>query len=71
MNVIQHEGKLIKAWASEIEEGATEQAQNVTQLPHLFKHVALMPDVHQGYGVPIGSVIALNGAVSPNAVGVN
>jgi tRNA-splicing ligase RtcB len=30
-----------------------------------------MPDVHQGYGMPIGGVVALKGMVIPNAVGVD
>ena len=63
--------KPIKAWANHIEEGALEQAVNLSNLPFLFKHVALMPDVHQGYGMPIGGVIACERTVIPNAVGVD
>lgn len=47
------------------------QADNLARLPFLHKHVALMPDTHQGYGMPIGGVIATNGVVIPNAVGVD
>lgn len=54
----------------EVEYGALTQARNVAALPWTTG-VALMPDVHQGYGVPIGSVIAMAGAVSPAAVGVD
>ncbi len=61
----------IKCWASELEDGALEQARNMANLPNVFHHVALMPDAHQGYGVPIGGVLALEGAISPNAVGVD
>lgn len=68
-----HEGKNvhIKSWCNEPEEGALEQAHNLTKLPFIFKHVALMPDTHQGYGMPIGGVIATKGVVIPNAVGVD
>lgn len=48
------------------------QAVNVAQLPGLVGHVAIMPDVHQGYGMPIGGVMAarvLDGIISPGAVG--
>jgi len=41
------------------------QIENASKLPFVFHHVALMPDGHVGYGVPIGSVLALDGAVSP------
>lgn len=44
----------IMSWCMNPEEGALEQAQNLASLPFLFRHVALMPDTHQGYGMPIG-----------------
>ncbi len=40
-------------------------------MPFLFKHVAVMPDVHLGKGATVGSVIATEGAVIPAAVGVD
>lgn len=40
-------------------------------LPFIFKQVCLMPDTHQGYGMPIGGVIATKNVVIPNAVGVD
>ena len=46
-------------------------AQNVASLPFVFKHVALMPDVHLGKGVLVGSVIATKGAIIPAAIGVD
>ncbi|MGK7872810.1 MAG: RtcB family protein [Xenococcaceae cyanobacterium] len=48
------------------------QAVNVARLPGLVGHVAIMPDVHQGYGMPIGGVMAARvpgGIISPGAVG--
>lgn len=61
----------IKMWADKIEDGALEQARNLASLPFAFKHIALMPDVHCGLGMPIGGVLATKGVVVPNAVGVD
>lgn len=61
----------IKLWISDIEEGALKQAHNLANLPYAFHHIALMPDAHQGYGMPIGGVMAARGVVVPNAVGVD
>ncbi|HHE04853.1 MAG TPA: RtcB family protein [candidate division WOR-3 bacterium] len=61
----------IKSWCKNPEEGALEQAVNLSSLPFVFKHVALMPDTHQGYGMPIGGVVATKGVIIPNAVGVD
>lgn len=46
-------------------------ARNVASLPFVFKHVALMPDVHLGKGALVGSVIATKDAIIPAAVGVD
>lgn len=61
----------IKSWAIDIEEGALIQAQNLSNLPFVFKHVAIMADAHEGYGMPIGGVLACKGMIIPNAVGVD
>jgi tRNA-splicing ligase RtcB len=61
----------IKSWCNQPEEGALKQAYDLTTLPFIFKHVALMPDTHQGYGMPIGGVIACKNVIIPNAVGVD
>jgi tRNA-splicing ligase RtcB len=61
----------IKMWLDDIESGALTQAEHLAQLPFSYKHVAIMPDAHPGYGMPIGGVVALDGAVIPNAVGVD
>lgn len=47
------------------------QARNLANLPFTFSHVALMPDSHEGFGMPIGGVLATNGVIIPNAVGVD
>lgn len=49
----------------------TQMAKNVASLPFVFKHVALMPDVHLGKGALVGSVIATKDAIIPAAVGVD
>lgn len=61
----------IKSWCQNIETGAIEQAINMSKHPAVFHHIALLPDCHLGYGVPIGSVIACKDAIIPNAVGVD
>jgi tRNA-splicing ligase RtcB (3'-phosphate/5'-hydroxy nucleic acid ligase) len=69
--VISTEQFPIKLWLGDIEAGALSQAKNLANLPFIWKHVAIMPDSHQGYGMPIGGVIATDGVIIPNAVGVD
>lgn len=61
----------VMIWTPEVEESAMEQITNLTTLPFLFHHLAVMPDVHTGKGMPIGGVLACRDAVVPNAVGVD
>ena len=61
----------VKSWCENCEDGAVQQAVNLAHHPALVHHVALMPDAHQGYGMPIGGVVAAKGAVIPAAVGVD
>lgn len=61
----------VKVWTMDIEAEAEAQLLNVARLPFIFKHVAVMPDVHWGMGATIGSVVATQGAVCPAAVGVD
>ena len=61
----------IRSWCADVEPGALAQAENLSRHPALFSHVALMPDCHQGYGMPIGGVVAADAAVIPAAVGVD
>ncbi len=63
--------KPVKSWCEFVEDGAMKQACNLANHPSVFRHVALMPDCHQGYGMPIGGVIACTDSVIPNAVGVD
>ena len=66
-------GVPIKAWTDgvPVEEQARNQLTNVASLPFIYKHLAVMPDVHWGMGATVGSVIATKGAVIPAAVGVD
>ena len=45
--------------------------RNVSRLPCVFKHIALMPDAHLGKGSMVGSVVATKDAVIPATVGVD
>lgn len=69
--VIKTENRPIKLWLNDIEDQALAQARNLANLPFTYKHVAIMPDAHPGYGMPIGGVLATENAVIPNAVGVD
>jgi len=58
-------------WGKEgIDAGALAQMDNAMRLP-VSVAGALMPDAHIGYGLPIGGVLATEGAVIPYAVGVD
>ena len=58
-------------WLDDLDPDALQQAKNIANLPFAFHHVAIMPDAHVGYGMPIGGVLATQGVVVPNAVGVD
>jgi len=61
----------IKLWLDDVEAGAMEQARNLANFPYAVKHIALMPDCHQGFGMPIGGVMTTREVIVPNAVGVD
>lgn len=61
----------ILSWCENPEEGAIIQARNIAEHPWLVGNVCLMPDTHEGYGMPIGGVVALENAICPNMVGVD
>jgi tRNA-splicing ligase RtcB len=54
-----------------VESAAIDQLKNIASMPFIFKHVAVMPDVHLGRGATVGSVIPTVGAIIPAAVGVD
>ena len=60
-----------KIWTDEVEDAAMKQIDDLCKLPFVHKHIAVMPDVHCGYGSTVGSVIPTRGAIIPSAVGVD
>jgi len=55
-----------------LKDKAIEQAMNASSLPGLLGWIAVMPDVHQGYGFPIGGVAVADletGVISPGGIG--
>jgi tRNA-splicing ligase RtcB len=71
--LIEAGGVPIKAWTRgvPIEDQARKQLENISTLPIVFHHVAVMPDVHFGMGATVGSVVPTKGAIIPSAVGVD
>lgn len=69
--VINSEKVPIKLWLDDIEPGALRQAKDIANMPFAFRHVAIMPDCHEGFGMPIGGVLATTDVIIPNAVGVD
>jgi tRNA-splicing ligase RtcB len=59
-----------RTWGSEIDKASHAQMKQACGVP-MAAGAALMPDAHVGYGLPIGGVLALEGAVIPYAVGVD
>src|SRR4051812_32324724 len=59
-----------QVWGEGLEGGAIDQMARAVRLP-IAVQGALMPDAHQGYGLPIGGVLATDKTVIPYAVGVD
>src|SRR5919112_4921405 len=66
-------GAPIKMWTKgvPVDDKARDQLARASRMPFIFRHVAVMPDVHVGIGATVGSVIPTRGAVIPAAVGVD
>lgn len=66
-------GGKVRLWTGSmpVEQAAIDQLKNISQLPILAGHIAVMPDVHMGKGATVGSVIPTLSAVIPSAVGVD
>ncbi len=60
----------VRIWGKNLEAESLKQIANAAELP-VTSRCALMPDAHVGYGLPIGGVLATEGAVVPYAVGVD
>ena len=67
------DGGHVKMWTQgvPVEESAKQQLANTSKMPFVYKHIAVMPDVHLGKGSTIGTVVPTLGAVIPAAVGVD
>lgn len=61
----------VKVWAKTVDPHAWKEIDNLSRLPFIYHHLAFMPDVHGGMGMPIGGVLATKDVVIPNAVGVD
>jgi tRNA-splicing ligase RtcB len=72
VRVIQSKSQ-IKLWTDHVpvDDMALQQIMNISNLPFIYKHIAIMPDVHYGVGATVGSVIPTKGAIIPAAVGVD
>lgn len=69
---ILHTGKVpVKIWTDDIEQEAEQQLLQLASLPFVFKHIAVMADVHAGKGSTIGTVYASKDTIIPAAVGVD
>lgn len=66
-------GDNVRFWtgAMSVEDAALKQLHDISKLPILAGHIAVMPDVHMGKGATVGSVIPTLSAVIPSAVGVD
>jgi len=73
MKIIETPQHTIKAWTDYvgIEAEAEKQLIQLASLPFIYKHIAVMPDVHAGKGSTVGTVIATEGNIIPAAVGVD
>lgn len=71
MHVLDDGGVPIKIWATDLEEEAILQVLNLSHMPFIHNHVAVMPDAHAGKGSTVGTVIATQGVIIPAAVGVD
>lgn len=74
--VVDHKpegGGLIKMWTKgvSVEDSARQQLKNMSMLPFVHSHIAVMPDVHLGKGATVGSVIPTKNAIVPASVGVD
>lgn len=72
IQTVMTKGKVpVKIYTDEVESAAFQQLYNLSQLPFIHSHIAVMPDVHCGKGATVGSVIPTAGAIIPAAVGVD
>ena len=65
------DGFPVKVWAEDLDAIAVNQLRNLSSLPFIHNHVAVMADAHVGIGCTIGSVVPTHKAIIPAAVGVD
>lgn len=66
------DGKPVTVYASHLDQNAWQQASHFASLPFVHpKGMSLMPDVHAGKDIPVGSVLPTLGVLVPAAVGVD
>ena len=65
------DGFPVKVWAEDLDAIAVKQLRNLSSLPFIHNHVAVMADAHVGIGCTIGSVVPTHKAIIPAAVGVD
>lgn len=59
----------IMLWLDDLEDSTMQQAINLANFPFAFHHIAIMPDAHKGYGMPIGGIMATEDVIIPHAIG--
>lgn len=72
-NIIQDGGAPIRLWTKgvPVDPKAHDQLIKASQMPFIYKWLAVMPDVHVGMGATIGTVLPTKEAIIPAAVGVD
>ncbi|MEC9445088.1 MAG: RtcB family protein, partial [Pseudomonadota bacterium] len=72
-NIIQDGGTPIRLWTKgvPVDPKAHDQLIKASQMPFIYKWLAVMPDVHVGIGATIGTVLPTKEAIIPAAVGVD
>lgn len=63
------DGVPVMSWCGEIDDNTMDQITNLTKHPCTVNNVAILPDCHLGFGMPIGGVAALDNAISPAMIG--
>jgi tRNA-splicing ligase RtcB (3'-phosphate/5'-hydroxy nucleic acid ligase) len=65
------DGAPVKIWTDDVEAAALKQLHDMSKLPFIHSHIAVMPDCHWGNGTTVGSVIPTLRAIVPASVGVD
>ena len=71
MKSFKCKNNIVYCWSDTLDNITRKQVENICALPFVFHHLALMPDVHAGVGMPIGGVLPTMDVVIPNAVGTD